>query len=98
MGREGPGGRAVTLRVAVAVSAVLMAAAPARAQEATLREVLNRSALYIVRMITEFTNVVAPARGSGSAADADWLTLTPQPNGRSVLVLIAGLPLVSKPR
>ena len=59
MGGEGARGGAVTLRAVIVMVAMLAASVPARGQEATLREVLDRSASYIVRLITEFTNVVA---------------------------------------
>ena len=59
MGGEGARGGAVTLRAVIVMVAMLAASVPARGQEATLREVLDRSASYIVQLITEFTNVVA---------------------------------------
>ena len=46
-------------RVGVTLTAVLLTVAPARAQDATLREVLDRTADYIVRFVTDFSNVVA---------------------------------------
>jgi hypothetical protein len=49
----------VTLRVAVACVALLATMAPARAQEATLRDILDRTAQYIVELVTDFANVVA---------------------------------------
>jgi len=59
VGGEGARGGAVTLRTAIVMVAMLAASVPARGQDATLREVLDRSASYIVGLITEFTNVVA---------------------------------------
>jgi len=46
-------------RAAITLAAVLLALAPTRAQEATLREVLERTADYVERFVIDFANVVA---------------------------------------